>query len=79
MKTIGPARAADGETEVAMVFSVDPKTLHKTLMTNGEDDLCKAINYLIKEEYNCSYEGLFTVIRDLVMIKQSQIEATGQA
>jgi len=78
MKTVGPANAKDRDTEIAMVFSVEPEVLHKILMTDGEEELDKAISSFITEEYDASYDNLFATIRDLVMIRQAQIEATGQ-
>ena len=78
MKTVGPANAKSGDTEIAMVFSVDPKFLHKVLMAGGEEGLDEAISSFITEEYDASYDNLFATIRDLVMIRQAQIEATGQ-
>ena len=78
MKTVGPANAKSGDTEIAMVFSVEPEVLHKILMTDGEEELDKAISSFITEEYDASYDNLFATIRDFVMIRQAQIEATGQ-
>ena len=78
MKTVGPANAKSGETEIALVFSVDPKFLHKILMASGKDGLGEAISLLISNQYAATRENLIIAIRDLVMIRQAQIEATGQ-
>ena len=78
MKTVDLANAKDRDTEIAMVFSVEPEVLHKILMTDGEEELDKAISSFITEEYDASYDNLFATIRDFVMIRQAQIEATGQ-
>ena len=78
MKTVGPANAKSGDTEIAMVFSVEPEVLHKILAISGEEGLDGAISSFITEEYNASYDNLFATIKDLVMIRQTQIEATGQ-
>ena len=78
MKTVGPANAKSGDTEIAMVFSVEPEVLHKILMVSGEEGLDLAISEFIQEEIDISRAHLFMSIRDLVMIRQAQIEATGQ-
>ena len=78
MKTVGPANAKSGDTEIAMVFSVEPEVLHKILMASGEEGLDLAISEFIQEEIDVSRAHLFMSIRDLVMIRQAQIEATGQ-
>ncbi|KKL24714.1 hypothetical protein LCGC14_2412540 [marine sediment metagenome] len=65
MKTVGPANAKSGETEIAMVFSVDPKALHKALMAGGEDGLGEAISSFISKEYEATWNSLFKTIQDL--------------
>ena len=77
MKTVGPAKAKDGNTKVAMVFSVEPEVLHKILMADGEEGLNLAISEFIQKEIDVSRVHLFISIRELVMTRQAQIEATG--
>ena len=78
MKTVGPANAKSGDTEIAMVFSVEPEVLHKILMVSGEEGLDLAISEFIQEEIDVSRAHLFMSIRDLVIIRQTQLEATSQ-
>ncbi len=78
MKTIGPMTAQVGNTEIAVVFSVDPQKFHKILMAGGEDGLDEAINKYITEEIVAIRGLLFTDIRDLVIIRQTQLEATSR-
>lgn len=78
MKTIGPINAQSGNTEISVVFSVDPQKLHKILMAGGEDGLDTAIYNFIVEEYENIRGPLFRAIKDLVLIRQTQLEATSQ-
>ena len=78
MKTIGPMTAHDGNTEIAVIFSIDPQKFHKNLMAGGEESLDTAIYNFIVEEYENARGSLFKTIRDFVVIRQTQLEATSQ-
>ncbi len=78
MKTIGPRAAHDGNTEISVIFSVDPQKLHKILMAGGEDALDTAVYNFIVEEYENTRGSLFNTIKDLVIIRQTQLEATSR-
>ena len=70
--------AHSGNTEISVVFSVDPQKLHKNLMAGGEGALDIAIYDFIVEEFENARGSLFKTIRDLVMIRQTQLEATSR-
>ncbi|KKN03588.1 hypothetical protein LCGC14_1106190 [marine sediment metagenome] len=77
MKTIGPMSAKDGEVEISVVFSFDPKELFKLLTVGGDGAMCESIAGLIDEKFEESRDDLFTAVTELVAVKQAQIEATG--
>ncbi len=78
MKTIGPMNAQSGNTEISVVFSVDTQKLHAILMAGDIFSLNNAINDFISEELGLSHDALFTSIRDFVLIRQAQLEATSR-
>ena len=78
MKTIGPMNAQDGNTEIAMVFSINAKKFHAILKFGGNNILYEAINDFINDEFKNSQLILTEAIRDLVLIRQAQLEATSQ-
>lgn len=78
MKTVGPMNAKQpGDTEIALIFSIDPKELHKVLMAGDEKSLDQAITEFMTREIENSSDALFEAIKELVMIRQASIAATG--